>query len=71
MKNDLTNRKIEGAVAFLKMAEKSPKLVIFRDLTPIFSEMLHHKALNRYFSERHYKNLSNIKVWTTSRQNWA
>ena len=39
------------------------------DLTPIFSKMLHDKAINQYFSERHYKKLTNIKVWVTSRQN--
>ena len=44
------------------------KMAIFRDLIPNFSDMLHYKAMNRYFLERHYYNLTNIKVWVTSRQ---
>ena len=53
--------KIEPVLNF-KMTDKMTKNGHFRDLTPLPPEMLHHKAVSRYFSERHYRNINISKI---------
>ena len=56
------------------MAEKSTKMVIFRDLTPIFSKILHHKASGRLPAKIGLKNAEkpqNRRFFTQRPPKWG